>query len=106
MDYAVHKDIIHYWFGLRFPDHQRMIDNAKPDERTLGHGYRSEWVNRFIKDGLDAICQMDNDSRDLFFYVLKRYYYDKARVGDSFFGKDYPKVTQEEVLKQIRSDHK
>lgn len=120
MDKPKHKDIVNYWFGLRFSGHQKMIDDADAEALTinpennqydgeghsLGHLYRDEWYDRFNKDGLDAICHMDPDSRDLFFYVLKRYYYDKAHVGDSVFGKDYPKVTQEEVLNEIRSDQK
>tara|TARA_Y100001938_G_C8079956_1_gene428455 strand:+ start:729 stop:1043 length:315 start_codon:yes stop_codon:yes gene_type:complete len=91
MTSQLHKEIVDKWFALRFTDHQRLIDNAKPSITTansdnkswdgtgwsLGHSYREEWYDRFGKYGLDAICYMDTKSRDAFFQVLKDKYYGK-----------------------------
>ena len=118
MDISKHRDMIDYWFSIRFSGHQKMIDDADAEALTinpennqydgegssLGHLERDKWYSRFNQYGLDAICHMDNDSKDVFFYVLKRYYYDKAHVGDKFFGKDYPKVDMEYVLNYMRNE--
>jgi hypothetical protein len=56
---------------------QELIDEflEKRFGSTASPSYKKHWHNRYKKDGIDFICQMDSESRSIFSEILNNHYF-------------------------------